>query len=465
MWTTAQLRRLTETPYADALDRQAGAGIANFHALPIGSLAHAPDGETSAHAEQARRLFGPRMLAAELTLGSPELDSYFRAHRSLARSRRLTAEAFGAADTHYVTTGTTGANQVALEALRSGTARVLVDRSMHQSIHFALDRLAATVDYAPTAADTAEHGVITALRRARAEDVRHDVVVIGVSAYDGSLVQMRRFLHALHELTAETGIAVLVDEAWTAIHSFHPAMRRNAAVACIRETLEDRPDWSASFLVTQSAHKSMLALRQGSYLHLLGSPDRLPQLRADVGAAVYRVHTTSPSLPILASLDLARAHAVAEGEALVERALTLAARLREVARRVPGIAVHEPVPSAGGAHSAYLADPMKVHLDFGSPERAQAVRRELYDEYGVYVSRQDGPTLLFTVHVGVTPAQLDTLVEALETVCCEEGAGACACSDGRYIIAYPPGIPLQVPGEHLPALPVQQIGEELYSTF
>ncbi|NGZ99765.1 hypothetical protein G5V59_03830 [Nocardioides sp. W3-2-3] len=139
------------------------------------------------------------MLAAEPDPGLPELDSFFRAHRSLARSRRLSAEAFGAAETHYVTTGTTGANQIALEALHSGTARVLVDRSMHQSIHFALDRLAARVEYAPTAADTAEHGVITALRRARAEDVRHDVVVIGVSAYDGSLVQMRRFLHALHE--------------------------------------------------------------------------------------------------------------------------------------------------------------------------------------------------------------------------------------------------------------------------
>lgn len=464
MWTIAQSRRLTDTPYADALERHAGAGIANFHALPIGSLTHAPDGETTPHAEQARRLYGSRMLAAELTLGSPELDSYFRAHRSLARSRRLTAEAFGADDTHYVTVGTTGANQIALEALRVGTARVLVDRSMHQSIHFALDRLQADVHYAPTAADDTEHGVITALRRAQAAGERYDVVVIGVSAYDGSLVQMRRFLAALHELTAETGIAVLIDEAWTAIHSFHPAMRRNAAVACVREALDDHPDWSASFLVTQSAHKSMLAMRQGSYVHVSASADRLMQLRADVSAAVYRVHTTSPSLPILASLDIARGHAVAEGEALVERALTLAARLREVARRVPGIAVHHPVPSAGGAQSAYLADPMKVHLDFGSPERAQAVRRELYDEYGVYVSRQDGPTLLFTVHIGVTPAQVDTLVEALETVCCGESL-ECACPDGRWIIAYPPGIPLQVPGEQLAALPVQQIGEELYSTF
>ncbi len=357
MWTTAQLRRLTETPYADALDRQAGAGIASFHALPIGSLAHAPDGETSAHAEQARRLFGPRMLAAELTLGSPELDSYFRAHRSLARSRRLSAEAFGAAETHYVTTGTTGANQIALEALRSGTARVLVDRSMHQSVHFALDRLAASVDYAPTAADTAEHGVITALRRARESDVRYDVVVIGVSAYDGSLVQMRRFLAVLHELTADTGIAVLVDEAWTAIHSFHPAMRRNAAVACVREALEDHPDWSASFLVTQSAHKSMLALRQGSYVHLLASPDRLPQLSADVSAAVYRVHTTSPSLPILASLDLARAHAVAEGEHLVERALTLAGGRAGATASPESIAMAAGPDSDGACLADAISDP------------------------------------------------------------------------------------------------------------
>ena len=160
MWTTARRRRLTETPYADALERHAGAGIANFHALPVGSLSHAPDPESSPHAEQTRRLFGPRLLATQVTLGSPELDSFFRAHRSLARSRRLTAEAFGADDTHYVTTGTTGANQIALEALRVGGARVLVDRSMHQSVHFALDRLGAEVHYAPTDPGDEEHGEI-----------------------------------------------------------------------------------------------------------------------------------------------------------------------------------------------------------------------------------------------------------------------------------------------------------------
>jgi arginine/lysine/ornithine decarboxylase len=228
MWTTAQRRRLTETPYADALDRHAGAGIASFHALPIGSLAHAPDGDDSALAERTRRLFGS-YLATELTLGSPELDSFFRAHRQLARSRRLTAEAFGADDTQYVTTGTTGANQVALEALRVAGARVLVDRSVHQSIHFALDRLGADVLYAPTSPTDTEHGVITALREAKAAGVEVDVVVVGVSAYDGSLVQMRRFLGALQELTAESGCRVLVDEAWTAIHAFHPWLRRLTA--------------------------------------------------------------------------------------------------------------------------------------------------------------------------------------------------------------------------------------------
>ncbi|GAA4108918.1 hypothetical protein GCM10022215_02940 [Nocardioides fonticola] len=457
MWTTAQRRRLTETPYADALEHHAGAGIANFHALPVGSLAHAPDPETSAHAEQARRLFGSRLLATQVTLGSPELDSFFRAHRSLARSRRLTAEAFGADDTHYVTTGTTGANQIALEALRVHGARVLVDRSMHQSVHFALDRLGAEVHYAPTAPADAEHGVITALRQARADGVAYDVIVIGVSAYDGTLVQMRRFLAALHELTATTGCRVLVDEAWTAIHAFHPVLRRNAAVPCIREALDDHPDWPASFLVTQSTHKSMLALRQGSYVHVIGPES----LRADVDAAVYRVHTTSPSLPIVASLDIARAHAVAEGERLVDRALVLADRVRDLARTTPGIELHQPV-AAGGA---YQLDPMKVHLDLGSPERARLARRELFDEYGIVVSRQDGPTLLFTLHIGVTPEQVDTLVEAITTLYGASPTPLAGCLEGRYVIAYPPGIPLQVPGEHLSAPPEQRAGEELYTTF
>lgn len=455
MWTTAQRRRLTETPYADALDRHAAAGIAAFHALPIGSLAHAPDPDTSPLAERTRRLFGS-YLATELTLGSPELDSFFRAHRQLARSRRLTAEAFGADDTQYVTTGTTGANQVALEALRVHGARVLVDRSVHQSIHFALDRLGADVLYAPTSPDDTEHGVIRTLRETLAAGGSVDVVVIGASAYDGSLVQMRRFLTALHELTATTGCRVLVDEAWTAIHAFHPALRRLTALDAIREVLADHPNWPASFLVTHSTHKSMLALRQGSYLHVVG-PDAL---RADVRAALYRVHTTSPSLPILASLDIARAHAVAEGAALVDTALAQADRLRDLSRRVPWLTEHRPVAN----HGAYLADPMKVHLDLGTPERAQEVRSALFDEYGIFVSRQDGSTLLFTMHVGVTTEQVDLLVEALEAVCCGD-APECACADERYIIAYPPGIPLQVPGERLTAPPLRKAGEELYSTF
>lgn len=462
MWTTAQRRRLTETPYADALERHAGAGIANFHALPVGSLAHAPDPETSPHAEQTRRLLGSRLLATQVTLGSPELDSFFRAHRSLARSRRLTAEAFGADATHYVTTGTTGANQVALEALRVRGRRVLVDRSMHQSVHFALDRLGAEVHYAPTTATDAEHGVVTALRRAAAAGEAYDVVVVGVSAYDGTLVHLRRFLAALHEVTATTGCRVLVDEAWTAVHAFHPALRREAAVPAIREALEDHPGWPAQFLVTQSTHKSMLALRQGSYVHVLAAADLVGALVADVDAAVYRVHTTSPSLPILASLDIARAHAVAEGERLVDRALLLADRVRDLARTTPGIDLHEPVEALGGA---YLRDPMKVHLDLGTPERAHDVRRDLFDEYGVFVSRQDGPTLLLTLHVGVTPEQVDVLAEGLDALC----GGGRSLGPGdladRYVVAYPPGIPLQVPGEHLAAPPACRAGEELYSTF
>lgn len=454
MWTTAQRRRLTETPYADALDRHAGAGVASFHALPIGSLVHAPDADDSRLAERTRRLFGS-YLSAELTLGSPELDSFFRAHRQLARSRKLTAETFGADDTQYVTTGTTGANQVALEALKVHGARVLVDRSVHQSIHYALDRLSADVTYAPTSPEDTEHGVITTLRQIVAEGGTVDVVVVGASAYDGSLVQMRRLLGALHELTATTGCRVLVDEAWTAIHAFHPAMRRLTALDAIREVLTDHPDWPASFLVTHSTHKSMLALRQGSYLHVVG-PETL---RADVRAALYRVHTTSPSLPVLASLDIARAHAVAEGAALVDRALAQAERLRELARRVGWLTEHRAVLTSG----AYLADPMKVHLDLGTPERAQQVRSALFDEYGIFVSRQDGSTLLFTMHIGVTVEQVDLLVEALESVCCDD-APECSC-DGRYVIAYPPGIPLQVPGEKLSAPPLRKAGEEIYSTF
>ncbi|GGW62186.1 hypothetical protein GCM10010381_54110 [Streptomyces xantholiticus] len=69
-------------------------------------------------------------------------------------------------------------------------------------------------------------------------------------------------------------------------------------------------------MVTRSAHRSPSALRQGSYLHLIGADE----VQERAAQELFQLHTTSPSRPAPAGLDLARAQVTSEGERLVQLA-------------------------------------------------------------------------------------------------------------------------------------------------
>ena len=200
-----------------------------------------------------------------------------------------------------------------------------------------------------------------------------------------------------------------------------------------------------------------------------------PSTRRRVQAAVNAVATARPKPEQSCDyrLDLARGPEKVVVKQYTNGTLFLqgtGSLLDDVVAAVEGVTVEAPhfsglvVPVVLAIVMAYLLDPMKVHVDLGTPERAHTARRDLFDDYGIFVSRQDGPTLLFTVHIGVTPEQVDLLAEAIGSLY-GEPTSPTGCTGSRYVIAYPPGIPLQVPGEQLAAPPQLRGGEELYSTF
>lgn len=188
----------------------------------------------------------------------------------------------------------------------------------------------------------------------------------------------------------------------------------------------------------------MSALRQASYLHVVA--DEATQYAVE--DAVYAIHTTSPSLPILASLDLARAQGVLEGTALLDHCIAQASRLRKLVLdgALPGLA---PVTTAVSARWA-LPDPTKVAIDFGGVgQTAHAVRARLFHEYGLYVSRGCGNVLLFNVHAGAVSDICGLLERALRDLCAATASGRRRSLDltNSFVIPYPPGIPSAVPGE------------------
>ncbi|MGX7680224.1 aminotransferase class I/II-fold pyridoxal phosphate-dependent enzyme [Jatrophihabitans sp. DSM 45814] len=461
--------RKLRTPFADAvLGLRAAAAsaeeIVSFHALPWSqgrSLADA--GELG---DKYRRLFGEAYLQTDVTYAGGALDSYFWPSASLDLAQQLAADAFGANQTFFVTAGTTLANQVAFDALAGRGRRILVDRTAHQSIHVAVAQSPATIDYAPASERPQSPGqqplldvprLLRMVTDAAEIGQPYDTIVLAGSSYDGVLYNLYRIMTEC--LATSPGTSFIVDEAWSAINRFHPVLRSLTALDAAARI--SAAGGAPAVLVTQSAHKSMSAARQGSYLHVFGDSELIGR----VAATLYGRHTTSPSVPILASLDLARAHAQADGERLIQRAFDLAAQVHEAIDTDGELSGYRTSrnPITDLAHRRYFsADPTKVLIDVsGLGLTGEQVRLRLFHDYGVYVSRTLPHGFLLNLHIGITASDVQRLLDALRSLARRAlghvvgrelagGLGAGPGSDGivnQLLIAYPPGVPLAVPGD------------------
>ncbi|MFI6943914.1 aminotransferase class I/II-fold pyridoxal phosphate-dependent enzyme [Streptomyces sp. NPDC050418] len=447
--------RLGTAPLADAVLAVARRDIASFHALP---LSHGGSLRTSPFREVYESLFGTAQLAADVSYSGTMLDSFFRPRGPLREAQRLAAQSFGADATLFLSAGTTTANRVALGALVAPGSRVLTDRSCHQSVHFALGDMGARVDYAPMRRCCSDcprafadlQKLTDMFREAVAEGRPYDTVVLSAVSYDGVRYDLPRLLPRLAVLHPE--VSVLVDEAWGAGHRFHPRLRELSTLHTLETLRTAGKPVPARVAVTHSAHKSMSALRQGSYLHLAGDSE-LPERATQ---ALFRHHTTSPSWPVLASLDLARLQGETEGEALLERSLRLARTLRSEIETDTRLSAYRTLGSEGHLTDPDLLvtdDPTRVLVDIGELGITAAdFRRVLFDEYGLYVARESGDAVVFHIHIGVDEGTLLRLLDALRTLQRTYRSTSAALAEGasdHFIIAYPPGIPIAVPGEQL----------------
>ncbi len=437
-------------PLAAHFERQAGKGRChNFHAVPWpGTL----EADAGGFAHRYRALMTANLSLLDGSWTGRAVDSFFSPHGPLAAAQRRAADAFGADATFFGTCGTTISNQIALESLRRPGARVMVDCTAHQSLLFAAEAMEVTpapqagaadaphVDVAATAALLAEHAA-----RGRAIDA----LVLAATGYDGRRMRLDRALPMLAAASPTT--ALVIDEAWSALHAFAPQTADLTALA-----VAARLDRQAPVLVTQSAHKTMAALRQGSYLHVLGTAQDIERVRQ----ATYRIHTTSPSWPILASLDLARLHAQRHGAAAFARAAAFRSDLAALLSQDPRTAAFTTPSAPDSFHDDpfYDVDPLVVRLNVGPQSRA--VRDWLFARHHVLVTLARD-CLVVRLHAGVTAADVEALANGLRALAA--GAGpvcgtpppirrsdaepAIGSRSHGYIIPYPPGVPLARPGD------------------
>ena len=356
-----------DTPYFDNLQKYAQRPIGTFHALPI---ARGKSIFKSNWIRDMGEFYGLNLFLAESSATTGGLDSLLEPTGNIKIAQEKAARAFGADHVFFVTNGTSTSNKMVEQALLAPGDIMLVDRNCHKSHHYGAVISGAFPLYVEAYPLTqySMYGAVPlrtikkALLDLKAEGRldRARLLVLTNCTFDGHIYNTERVMEEC--LAIKPDLIFLWDEAWFGFARFSPFYRRRTAMGAAA-TLEQKfqsPAYRTAYeeqekklgadlrpddkrlletrllanpdkarlrvYQTNSTHKSMSCLRQGSMV-LVKDPD-YHTVEEQFHEAVFTHASTSPNLQIIASLDVARRQMELEGYELVNRAIQLALDLR-----------------------------------------------------------------------------------------------------------------------------------------
>jgi arginine decarboxylase len=456
-----------EMPFFTALRGYSRQPTGVFHAMPI-SRGKSVVGSPWIH--QLSDFYGLNIFLAETSATSGGLDSLLDPSGPIKRAQALAARAFGADQTYFVTNGTSTANKIVVQSIVTPGDVVLVDRNCHKSHHYALMLAGAQVTYLDSYPldEYSMYGAVPVdtitqcLRDYEAAGRLDQVKMLSLTncTFDGVVYNVERVMHEC--LAIKPDLVFLWDEAWFAFAGFHPIYRRRTAMASARR-LQERyhsPEYADAYAAqeqgegampdparvrlrvyaTQSTHKTLTSLRQGSMIHVLD--EAFQHLNEEAFNEAYMTHTsTSPNYQILASLDVGRAQAELEGYQLVQRQAELAMNLFDAVGAHPQIGKYFrflgtpemiPVqyrasgiecPLRGGfsqmeqawERDEFVRDPSRLTLMIGASgiDGDTFKHSHLMDRYGIQVNKTSRNSVLFMTNIGTSRSSVAYLIEVL----------------------------------------------------
>jgi arginine decarboxylase len=289
--------------------------------------------------------FGERVLRADLSVSVPELGSLLEHTGVVGDAERRAARVFGADRTYFVTNGTSTSNKIVFHGCITPGDIVLVDRNCHKSILHAIIMTRGIPVYlnptrngfgiiGPIHRDEFEQSTVNK-KMANSKLVpdsspkRAKLAVITNSTYDGLCYNAEMLKEKLRHVVKN----ILFDEAWYGYARFHSlyagryGMSGNAAAH------------SPTIFATQSTHKVLAALSQGSMIHLKEGEKPVEHQRFN---EAFMMHTsTSPQYGIIASLDVAAKMMEDESgkflvEEAMEEAITFRKKMAELHKEITG---------------------------------------------------------------------------------------------------------------------------------
>ncbi|MDL4839089.1 aminotransferase class I/II-fold pyridoxal phosphate-dependent enzyme [Aquibacillus rhizosphaerae] len=235
---------------------------------------------------------GKREYESILKLDITELSGLDDLHAPtgvIKESQQLAASWFGAEQTHFLVGGSTVGNLAMLLAVCAPGDQVIVQRNCHKSILNGLELSGARPIFVAPVFDE-QINRYTAPTKAMINEALNahpdaKAVVLTYPDYFGCTFDLEEIVHDVHQFN----IPVLVDEA----HGVHFSVGNMFP----KTALEQGAD-----IVVQSAHKMAPAMTMAAYLHVKSK--LIPTDK--VTGYLTMLQSSSPSYPIMASLDLAR---------------------------------------------------------------------------------------------------------------------------------------------------------------
>lgn len=339
-----------------------------------------------------RSLLGKRVFQADV-LTPKGLDDRTESALALQRAHEIAAEAWNADFCRYVTGGSTQSLHTVLAAVAKPGDTVLFAANVHKAerAHALACGLQAAI--VPVAIDDdwdIEHGVQADALEAALDAHPHAKAVLVVSP---SYYGVTSDIAALSDLCHRRGVPLIVDAAWGGAFAFS-------------ERLPDDSLTKGADAAVYSAHKTMGALAQGSVIVAKG--DRIDRQRLWMAYELFE--TTSPSVPILATLDATRRDHALHGERLWGGVHDLATKLRTQLAEIPGLRVFgrgDLPPDADLDESKILIDVTRLGV------AGYAIDDWLYARHRVSVGLSDARHLLVVVSLGTTRSDVRALVRGL----------------------------------------------------
>ncbi|MGN7403125.1 aminotransferase class I/II-fold pyridoxal phosphate-dependent enzyme [Cytobacillus praedii] len=446
-------------PLFEKLKRHAEQNPVSFH-VPGHKYGNLMTGDTESYYKELLRIDATEISGLD-DLHSPE--------GVIKDAEGLLAQLYGVKRSFFLVNGSTVGNLAMIMAAVKENDMVLVQRNCHKSILNGIQLVKANPVFLGPVFDEdwgVAGGVSASIVKQAIEEYPHaKALILTYPNYYGMVNELEEIIKVAHDYR----IPVLIDEA----HGAHLIGGEYFPPSAIQLKAD---------IVVQSAHKTLPAMTMGAYLHFNSE-----LLSAEhVSSFLQILQSSSPSYPIMASLDIARNYLATFTDKDVEALRQKVTEFRNELQQIKEIRV---LTYKGG-----IGDPLKVTIQSTTSLSGYDLQK-IFEKKGIYAEMADpyNVVLVFPLlKYGMEYPLRDIITRfqsALESAAytkvvkekasynsphisklalnadeqarlekmkipVEEAIGRiCA----QLIVPYPPGIPLLFPGEIIRADTIEHI--------